>query len=442
MNLELIEKQPLQNILRYSIPSIIAMILSSFVTIIDGYFVSKVISKDALAAINLGLPMLFVFLAVGIMIGVGGVSLSGRRLGEKNINKSINGFNQTLATGIIAFILLSIFFALILKPIINYVGLNSNTIDTMKSYYSIMLWVYPFMMLNIIFGMFIRCEGKPNLFMINTIITTVLNILLDYLFIMVLQQGIKGAAYASGIAVIVGTLIMVKYFISSKTLFYFKKYEFIKEDLKQTLTNGSSELIGQLSASITLLFINAVIMKRMGLIGVAGMTIIGYSRYIYNMIVVGFCQGISPIISYSFGANKQYIGVKLRKYTSRIVLFLGVAFYVVLNIGSTYYGSIFTDDPKLITLVAYGLKIFSFSFIIAGYNDITSGYFTSIGYAKQSAIISSLKGLVLLMLNICLLPAIFGNTGIWLIAPATEIGTFFIALYFLRTTLLPNCIKI
>ncbi|GAA0181133.1 multidrug efflux MATE transporter CdeA [Clostridium sediminicola] len=442
MNLELIEKQPLQNILRYSIPSIIAMILSSFVTIIDGYFVSKVIGKDALAAINLGLPMLFVFLAVGIMIGVGGVSLAGRRLGEKSIDKSINGFNQTLVTGIITFIFLSIFFALIIKPIIYHVGLNSNTIDTMKSYYSIMLWVYPFMMLNIIFGMFIRCEGKPNLFMINTIITTVLNILLDYVFIMVLQQGIKGAAYASGIAVIVGTLIMVKYFINSKTLFLFKKFEFIKADLKQTLTNGSSEFIGQLSASITLFFINVVIMKRMGLIGVAGMTIIGYSRYIYNMIVVGFCQGISPIISYSFGANKHDIGVKLRKYTSRIVLFLGVAFYVVLNIGSTHYGSIFTNDTKLITLVAYGLKIFSFSFIIAGYNDITSGYFTSIGYAKQSAIISSLKGLVLLMLNIFLLPALFGNTGIWLIAPVTEIGTFFIALYFLRTTLLPNCIKI
>jgi putative MATE family efflux protein len=442
MKLELIEKQPLQHIFKYSVPSIIAMILSSFVTIVDGYFVSKVIGKDALAAINLGLPILFVFLAVGIMIGVGGVSLAGRRLGEKNIDKSINGFNQTLATGIIAFILLSIFFTLILEPIIYYVGLESNTIDIMKSYYRIMLWVYPFMMINIIFGMFMRCEGKPNLFMINTMITTVLNIMLDYLFIVILQQGIKGAAYASGIAVIVGTLIMAGYFISSQTLFYFKKHKFIKEDLEQTLTNGSSELIGQLSASITLLFINAVIMKRMGLIGVAGMTIIGYSRYIYNMIVVGFGQGISPMISYSFGAKNYDVGVILRKYTSRIVLFLGIAFYIVLNIGGAYYGSIFTNDTKLIELVDYGLKLFSFSFIIAGYNDITSFYFTSIGYAKQSAIISSLKGLVLLIINIYLLPIIFGDIGIWLIAPVTEIGTFLIALYFLRTTLLPNNIKI
>ncbi|MCT4507193.1 MAG: MATE family efflux transporter [Tepidibacter sp.] len=325
MKLELIEKQPLQHILKYSIPSIIAMILSSLVSIVDGYFVSKSIGKDALAAINLGLPILFVFLAVGIMIGAGGGSLAGRRLGEKNIDKSINCFNQTLVTGMIAFTLLSISFTLMLKPIIYHVGLESNIRDIIKLYYGIMLWVYPFMMLNIILGMFLRCEGKPNLFMMNTLITTILNILLDYVFIVILQQGIKGVAYASEIAVIVGTIIMIAYFVSSKTLFHFKKYEFIKEDLKQTLTNGSSELIGQLSSSITLFIMNAVIMKRMGLIGVAGMTIIGYSRYIYNMIVVGFGQGISPMISYSFGAKKYNVGVILRKYTSRIVLFLGLA---------------------------------------------------------------------------------------------------------------------
>ncbi|MCT4543681.1 MAG: MATE family efflux transporter [Vallitalea sp.] len=185
MNLELIEKQPLQHILKFSIPSIIAMILSSCVTIIDGYFISKVIGEDALAAINLGLPMLFVFLAVGIMIGVGGVSLAGRRLGEKDVDKSINGFNQTLVTGIIACIILSVLFSIILKPIIHHVSLESNVINIIKLYYSIMLLVYPFMILNIIFGMFIRCEGKPNLFMINSIITTILNIFLDYLLFQV-----------------------------------------------------------------------------------------------------------------------------------------------------------------------------------------------------------------------------------------------------------------
>lgn len=235
---------------------------------------------------------------------------------------------------------------------------------------------------------------------------------------------------------------MIGYFISPKTLFSFKKHSFIIGDLKKTLTNGSSELIGQLSSSITMLFMNIVIMKRMGLIGVAGMTIIGYSRYNYNMIVVGFGQGISPMISYSFGAKKYEIGVILRKYTSRIVLFIGVVIYMLLNIGGTYYAGIFTQDSELIELIVYGLKIFSISFIFCGYNDIASFYFTSIGYAKQSAVISSLKGLVLLIINIYLLPLIFGNTGIWLVAPITELSTFLIAMYLVRNNLLPNSLKI
>ncbi|WDV45179.1 MATE family efflux transporter [Clostridiaceae bacterium M8S5] len=432
MNLEEIKKNTIKSILKYSIPATIAMVLSSFVTIVDGYFVSTIINKDALAAMNLGLPILYVFLAVSIMIGVGGVSIAGRRLGEKRINKSINGFNQTLVTGILAFIILATIFTIILRPILNHVGIDISTKNTMLAYYNIMLWVYPFMMLNIILGMFLRGEGKHSLFMISTIITTILNIILDYLFIDVLRLGVSGAAYASGIAVVLGTFIMVGYFISKKTLFSFGRYKFDKKDLKQTITNGGSEFIGQLSLSITMFFLNLVVIKRMGLIGVAGMTIIGYSRYIYNMIVIGFGQGISPMISYSYGAKDYKICDKLRQYTSKLVLGLGVLFYILLNVCGKYYAGLFTRDIELVTLVIYGLRIFSFSFIATGYNVITSFYFTGIGYAKESAIISSFRGLILLLINICVLPVIFGDTGIWLIAPVTEIGTLLIVFYLLK----------
>lgn len=432
MNLEAIKQQSLKHIFMYSVPAIIAMLLSSFVTIIDGIFIAKIVGKNALAAMNLGLPMLYVFLAVGIMVGVGGVSLAGRRLGAKEINDSVNGFNQTLMTGSITFISLSFIFFMGLKLVISHIGLEITTQITLISYYSVMLWIYPFMMINIIFGMFIRCEGKPHLFMINTIVTTILNIMLDYIFIVILDLGVRGAAFASGIAVIVGTVLMIGYFKSSKTLFNFKRFKFNSLDLKQTLTNGSSELIGQLSLSITTLFLNAIIMRRMGLPGVAAMTIIGYTRYIYNMIVIGFGQGISPMISFSYGAKEFNIGVKLRQYTNRIVFVLGIVFYIVLNVGSTDYTKIFTADTELITIVVSGLKLFSFTFLVNGFNVISSFYFTAIGYARQSAIISSLRGLILLSLNIFLLPMIFGNSGIWMVAPITEILTCFVALYFLK----------
>lgn len=432
MNLEAIQQSPLKHIFMYSIPAIIAMLLSSFVTIVDGLFISKIIGKDALAAMHLGLPMLYIFLAVGIMIGVGGVSLAGRRLGAKKTNESIDVFNQTLLTGSIALMILSVIFSIGLKPLLSQIGLDSTTQHTMLQYYRVMLWVYPFMNINIIFGMFIRCEGKPHLFMINTIVTTVVNIALDYTFIVKMNLGMRGAAWASGVAVMIGTLLMIGYFMSSKTLFGFKTFKYIKEDLKKTLTNGSSELIGQLSLSITTLFFNIVIMNRMGLLGVAAMTLVGYTYYVFNMIVTGFGQGVGPIFSFSYGAKAFTIGICLRQHTQRIVFVLGIVFFVAFFIGGSAYVQLFTRDAELMNLVIGGLRLFSLSFLVTGFNLIASFYFTSVGYAKESAIISSLRGLVLLTLNIFLLPLIFGNPGIWLVAPVTEMATFIVAIYFLK----------
>lgn len=433
MNLKAIEKNPVRHIFAYSVPSIIAMILTSLVVIVDGYFVSNQVGKEALAAINLGLPMLYVFLAVGIMIGVGGVSIAGRRLGEKKVGLSINGFNQTIATGLVASLILSVFFSIALKPMASMMGMSEGASAFMKSYYRIMIWTYPLMIANVIFGMFIRCEGKPQVFMMNTIITTIINVLLDYAFISVLEMGVSGAAYSSAIAVAAGSVVMVACFMSDKTLFSFRKCEFSRPDFDNTIANGSSEFIGQIAFSITMFFMNAVVSSRMGLAGIAALSIIGYSKFIYDMVVVGFGQGISPMVSFSYGAGRVDISDMLRKRTTSILFIFGLLFYAVLNVYGETYARVFTQDVNLISMVSYGLWIFTLSFVFGGFNQITSFYFTSVGYAKQSAVISSLRGLVLLSINIYVVPVIFGNTGIWMVSPVTEIMTFVVSFYLLKS---------
>ncbi len=419
-------------ILKFSVPAIIAMVLTSLVTIVDGYFVSTVINKEALAAINLGLPILYIFLAVGIMIGVGGSSIAGRRLGQQQKDKSINGFNQTLTTAFTVLVLLAVISVFALKPILNLSNLTEFTKKTMWQYYSVMLGVYPLMMLNIILGMFLRIESKHGLFMLNTLVTTVINIVLDYVFMVVFKMGVSGAAYSSAIAVLTGTLLMALYFLNPKSLFKFGRYQFSRADLIQTFANGSSEFIGQIAFSITMFLLNLVILRRIGIIGIAAMTIIGYSRYIFEMIVTGFGQGISPMISYNYGAKEQLLCNKLRNYTSKIAIVIGFVFFGLVFFAGKQYAMIFTKDTDLINLVMNGFKLFAFSFIFTGYNIITSFYFTAIGFAKKSAIISSIRGLVLLTINIFLLPIIFGQNGIWLIASVTELGAFMVAMYFVQ----------
>ena len=268
--------------------------------------------------------------------------------------------------------------------------------------------------------------------MLNTLVTTVINIVLDYVFMVVFKMGVSGAAYSSAIAVLTGTLLMALYFLNPKSLFKFGRYQFSRADLIQTFANGSSEFIGQIAFSITMFLLNLVILRRIGIIGIAAMTIIGYSRYIFEMIVTGFGQGISPMISYNYGAKEQLLCNKLRNYTSKIAIVIGFVFFGLVFFAGKQYAMIFTKDTDLINLVMNGFKLFAFSFIFTGYNIITSFYFTAIGFAKESAIISSIRGLVLLTLNIFLLPIIFGQNGIWLIASVTELGAFMVAMYFVQ----------
>jgi Na+-driven multidrug efflux pump len=311
-------------------------------------------------------------------------------------------------------------------------GIASNSCETIINYYGILLWIYPMMMMNIIMGMFLRCEKKHHILMLNTVVITVTNILLDYYLIAKINMGVLGAATASTFAIIIGMILMISNFLNDKSIFTFGKFIFDKKDLKNTVLNGSSEFIGQISMSITIFFLNLVVMNRLGLVGVAAISIIGYTAYIFNMIVVGFGQGISPLISYNYGSNNLKMCNDLRKETSKIVIISGLFFCIVLLMFASSYGKLFTDSKELLGLISFGLPIFSISFITSGYNVITSFYFTGIGFAKESALISSLRSLLLLLLNIFILPIMFGDLGIWLIAPVTETITLLVAVILIK----------
>lgn len=427
MNLSQIRENTSQTILKFAIPSIIAMILTSIITIVDAFFIGNYIGKDGIAAVNLGLPLLYIFLAIGIMVGVGGSSIATRMLGSKETDKSISVFNQTIITTLISLLLLSLIVFLFFNPISNIFKVEENVKQYFRSYYIIMLMTYPLMMVNTNLGMFIRAEGKPEVFMAITVVTVIINIVLDFLFIALLDMGIKGTAIASLISVSIGLLLMVNYFKKSSRVFKFRSFSLSKEVLVNTIFNGSSELIGQLSMSITMFVLNYVILREVGITGIAAFTIVGYVSYLFSMIVIGFGQGASPIMSYSYGAKDFKLSIKTRKVTNLFVIVLGVVIFALMNIASKGYSSLFVKNIEVQKMVISGASIFTIAFLFMGVNVITSFYFTSIGMAKESAIISSARGLVILLICILVFPALWGMTGVWLIAPVTEVFTILIS---------------
>ena len=176
---------------------------------------------------------------------------------------------------------------------------------------------------------------------------------------------------------------------------------------------------------------NLVIMRTAGVQGVSAFTVVGYTSYVFSMILLGFGQGTSPLISFSHGAKELQLTRKIRRLTNRIVLLCGVCVTVLLWICARQYSNVFLSNQDVIRMTIHGIHIFSFSFLFCGINSITSFYFTSIGKAKESAVISTLRGLLLLMSCIIFLPKLFGMTGVWLAAPVTEAITLVVALSYL-----------
>jgi putative MATE family efflux protein len=431
LNLERIQNNKVKTILQFSIPSIIAMVLTSLITVTDGFFIGNYVGKEGLTAVNLGLPIVYLYLAVGLMVSVGGVAIAGMALGGGDIKKCNGVFNQTMWTAMAATVLLSLIVWLCLEPMLRVLNVDAQVAGFFKDYYGIMLLELPIMVINASFGMFIRGEGNPQYFMQINILNVLLNILLDYLFVHWFSWGVKGIAAASLLAAIVTLSGILFFFIKKSNVYKFRRFHFSTKVLTRTLLNGSSEFVGEMSLSISMFAYNYVILTTIGVDGVTAFTIVGYLAYIFSMVIIGFGQGASPLISFAYGAKEHLLATSLRRITNLMVLIAGIAVLCLVLVGSKWYSSLFIKSDAVEQLVHSGVIIYAVSFLFSGINTISSFYFTSIGKAKESAIISSARGLVILLICIFTLPPLFAMMGIWLVAPITEVLTLFLTLFFI-----------
>lgn len=432
MNISQIKENKLQMILGFSIPSIIAMLLQTMITITDGYFTGNYVGEDALAAINLGLPILYLFLGTGLCTGVGGSVISGRLLGANDKEKASKVMSQTLATTIVICIVVSVINFILFTPILNILNAGEGLANYFTEYYRIMLFTYPLMVFSTVLGMFIRTEGKPQVCMIVYIIACILNVILDYIFVALLGMGVKGSAIGSLIVYAITALFQLAYFLTKSTNLKIISFRFEPSVFRETMLNGSSEFIGEMASAVSMFVFNYVLMKYVGEKGVAAFTILGFVVYGYSMICIGFGQGIIPLVSALYGAGELDTAIDIRKITNKILFIIGTIIAVIFIFFGKNYSMMFGSGELVSELVCTGFRIYVITFVVMGFNVINSMYFTGIGDAKSSAIISSLRGIVLLLVFTLVLPVFFGMNGVWMSAPLTEVLTALVAVILLN----------
>ena len=428
MNLERIQKEGTKMMMQFAIPCVIAMVLTSAITLVDGYFIGNYVGKEGTAAVNLGLPLLYFYLGVGIMIGVGGIAQAGIALGGGLFEKSNQIFRESIALTALITVGVTILVAVAFYPVTSLLHIDEMTLTYFQNYYFIIIFELPLLIINNNLGMFMRGEGKPQVSMLISILSLILNTILDFLAVKVLHLGISGVAVSSLISVMICLIISVMFFIKGSKVYHFGKFHFQKEDIKQILLNGSSELIGEMSMCITMAAYNAIILKISGVSGVAAFAVVGYASYLVQMIIIGIGQGMTPLVSFVYGAKDVFTGRKLCKAATVVSTIVGTITFIVMVLGRNSYSHFFIKNSEIIQMISSGILIFAVSFILEGINTMGSFYYTAIGFAKESAIISMARGLVILLIALLVLPQFLGMTGVWLVAPVTEAITAMICL--------------
>ncbi|NBH72612.1 MATE family efflux transporter [Clostridiaceae bacterium] len=424
MDLQEIRKDRAGKVLQFSIPAVIAMVLTSLITVADGFFMGNYVGKEGIAAVNLGLPIVYLYLGVGLMVSIGGVAMAGMALGSNDQNGGCQIFNQTIATAFVSTVLLSCIMAFCLEPVMSVLHGEGEVARCFQEYYRVMLLELPVMVVNSSFGMFIRGEGNPRYYMKISIFQVVLNVLLDYLFSGCFHLGAAGIAAASLVSALASLAAILWFFLGRAEVYRLGKFRFNGEICRASFLNGSSEFIGEMSTGIAMFAYNLVIMRRFGADSVTAFTIVGYTAYMFSMVIIGFGQGASPLISFCYGAGERLLAADIRRTANRYVFGAGVAVFLLTEAVSGWYGGIFVASRQVQDMVSFGIRIFAVSFFFSGVNAITSFYFTAIGKAFESAVISSLRGVVVLLFCIFTLPVLFGMAGVWMAAPVTEMATF------------------
>ncbi len=420
-------------LLRFTLPSVMMMVFTSIYGVVDGLFVSNFVGKTPFAAINLVMPLLVIMGAVGFMLGTGGTAIVAKTMGMGDRPLANKYFSFLVYTTIVSGVALAAIGITFARPISELLGAEGEMLECCVIYARINLLALPFFMLQNVFQSFFITAEKPKVGLYVIVVAGVTNMVLDALFVAVLDLGLEGAAAATSLSQVVGGAAPLIYFArpNGGTL-RLCKTNFYGRTLLATCINGSSELMSNISMSVVTMLYNAQLMKIAGENGIAAYGAIMYVGFIFVAIFIGFVMGASPVISFHYGAGNKDELKSLFGKSLRIVGVAGVAMAALAIALSRPLSLLFVGyDAELCAMTTRGFVIFAFHFLICGFNIFGSAFFTALNNGVISAAISFLRTLVFQCLTVLILPIFLGLDGVWLSIVAAEIGASVVSLGFL-----------
>lgn len=417
-----------RKLLRFAAPSIVMMIVSSIYSIVDGFFVSNCVGKNAFAALNLAFPVLMALAAFGFMVGTGGSALIAKLLGEGKPEEA-NGIFSMLVTLLAAggAVLAAVVFVFA-RPISYAIGATDLTVDDCVLYSRILLVSLPLFMLQNSFQSFLATAEKPGFGLKVTVFAGLTNMVLDFLLVYVFPFGLAGAALATAFSQVIGAVIPLVYFLRpNDSPLRLVRPRFDWRAFGKACYNGSSEMVSNLSGSLVSILYNLQLMAIAKEDGVSAYGVLMYVNFIFMAFFFGFSIAVTPVVGYHYGAQNRAELKSLLHKSLCITLLVSLAMAAVSAVLATPIARVFVGyDAALCDMTAGALRLYSLSFLVCGFNIFGSAFFTGLNDGTASALISFLRTLVFQVAAVLLLPKWLDIDGIWLAVAAAEAVTLLV----------------
>ncbi len=412
----------LRNILKFAVPTIAMSVFMSFYTMVDGLFVSNLIGTNALSAINLTAPVIQVVTAISTMLATGGSAVIMKKMGEKTPKEAREDFTFLILVNVAVGLVMTMLGYSLMETIFGSMGLSPEVAGCCTAYLSrYLLFTIPILLMNN-FTLYMIASEKAALSLICSVSGGVLNIVLDYVFIGLLNMGIGGAAIATGLGYSVTAVAGLFAFSRKKSLLHFTKPAFRFKVLASAAANGCSEMATALVTGIITMMFNWTMLHYVGEDGVAAVTIIMYVLMFAGSLYTGYSYGVAPMLSYYYGEKNHEKLKKLVSTSLKVIAVISLVTVAASFAAARPLVSIFArPDNPVYDLAVTGNRICTLALFFIGFNIFASGMFTALSNGVISAILAFSRSFVFMLITMLILPAIWGVNGIWLATPAAEL---------------------
>ena len=435
MSNSLTMKHNARSLLKFAMPTIIMTVFMSLYTMVDGIFVANFVSPDALAGLNLVIPGLSMLVAFAVLISAGGSVVISRKLGEGREEEARGDLSfLVLLTALFggSVMILALLFA---RPILGVLGATENLYAVAYDYYRTLAMFTVPCLLQVQFQYFFVTAGAPALGLVCVVAGGISNVVLDYVFIVSLDLGIRGAAMATGIGYSIPAVVGLVWFAGNrKGLLRFTRPHFSLSALGESVVNGVASMIINLAGAMVTWLYNRVIVLYLGETGISAATIVLYARYTLNSVLSGYASGVAPVISFNYG-KKDFGQVKLLFRTSLKAVLAGSVVVLAASVllRDAIVALFASGDAVLADMARRGILLFSISYLFNGVNTFAATLFSSLSNGKLSALMASMNTFVFLIGSMLLLPRLgLRADGVWLAVPMAEFLSLFLSIYLLK----------